>query len=114
MLLPIEKKLEDVSTILIDTPGILGENETDIGSKVKSANVVMIVYDMSDEQTVNSLKNFWLPFVQKYNPKIPIMIVGNKLDLVRINPSLSYYTRIGKILRPLMRDFDVAFSQPEN
>lgn len=96
-----------MSTILIDTPGILGENETDIGSKVKSANVAMIVYDMSDEQTVNSLKNFWLPFVQKYNSKIPILIVGNKLDLVRINPSLSYYTRIGKILRPLMRDFDV-------
>lgn len=112
-MLPIENKLEDFSTILIDSPGVLGDNEGDIGGKVKSANAILIVYDMSDEQTIASMKNFWLPFVQKYNTKVPVIIVGNKLDLVRVNPSLSYYTRIGKILRPLMREFSVAFSKKQ-
>ena len=105
--MPIETKLEDFSTILIDSPGALGENEADIGGKVKSANAILIVYDMSDEQTVASLRTYWLPFVEKYNSKVPIIIVGNKLDLVIMNPSLSYYTRIGKILRPLMKEFSV-------
>lgn len=61
---------------------------------------------MTDENTVTSIRNYWLPFVQKYNPKVPVIIVGNKLDMIRANQNLSLFTRVGKILKPLMRDFD--------
>jgi hypothetical protein len=43
-----------------------------------------------------------------FDSQVPVIVVGNKLDLIRANPSLSYYTRVGKILRPLMREFDVS------
>lgn len=105
VLLPVENKLEDFSTILIDTPSDISESENDMATKIKNAHVVLILYDMTDEQTVNNIRDFWLPFVGKYNQKVPVIIVGNKLDLIRTNNELSYFTRISKILRPLMRDF---------
>lgn len=40
------------------------------------------------------------------NIEVPVIIVGNKLDLVRTNPNLSFYTRVNKILKPLMREFE--------
>lgn len=110
ILLPIENKLEDFSTALIDTPGQVGENENEISSKIRAANCILILYDMTDEETVKNIKDFWLPLVHKYNTKVPVIIVGNKLDLIRISPNLSHYTRIGKILKPLMREFDVQTS----
>lgn len=47
--LPIENKLEDFTTILIDSPGSIGDNESDIASKVKNANAILLLYDMTDE-----------------------------------------------------------------
>lgn len=70
VLLPIENKLEDFSTILIDSPGQLGEYEAEVSGKVKSANAILLVYDMTDEQTVESLRSYWLPFIQKWNAKV--------------------------------------------
>ena len=61
--LPIENKLEDFTTILIDSPGSVGDNESDVASKIKNANAILLLYDMTDESTVNSLRNYWLPFV---------------------------------------------------
>jgi GTPase SAR1 family protein len=70
ILLPVENKLEDFSTILIDTPGNFGDAEADMGTKIKTANAIVLMYDMADEGTVNSLRNYWLPLISKYNSKV--------------------------------------------
>lgn len=88
--MPIENKLEDFSTILIDSPGQLGEYENEVVGKVKSANVILVVYDMTDEQTVDSLRSYWLPFIQKWNPKVALTHLGvryHSRKQTRPNPS---------------------------
>ena len=70
VLLPTENKLEDYTTALIDTPGDFGTDDTNISNQVKSANVILVVYDLTDEETVNNMRDFWLPFVKKHNSKV--------------------------------------------
>lgn len=114
VVLPIENKLEDYSTILIDSPGNITDEDPNVSNQVKSASAVIILYDMTDETSATTIRDFWLPFVKKFNPKVaareqvPVIIVGNKLDLVKVSSNTSYFTRIGKILRPLMRSFEVS------
>ena len=105
VLLPMENKLDNYSTCLIDTPGSF-EDDSEIKSKIKQANAILLLYDMSNEETVSSMREFWLPLITSANPKVPVIIVGNKLDLIRANPALSQFTRIGKILKPLLRQFE--------
>ena len=48
----------------------------------------MIVYDITKKQTFENAK-FWLNQLKEQNaePDLHIMLVGNKLDLVREDPS---------------------------
>lgn len=71
MVLPIENKLEDYSTILIDSPGNITDEDPNVSNQVKSASAVIILYDMTDESSVTTIKEFWLPFVKKFNPRVP-------------------------------------------
>jgi mitochondrial Rho GTPase 1 len=109
VLLPMENKLDNYSTCLIDTPGSFDDNSdvsAEMKAKIKSANAILLLYDMSNEETVKALNDFWLPLITSANTKVPVIIVGNKLDLVRANPNLSQFLRIGKILKPILRQFE--------
>lgn len=107
ILLPLENILEDFNTVLIDTPGTIEGHEADLSLKIKSANSILLLYDMSQENTVDSMKTYWLPFIEKHNPLIPVLIVANKLDVIRTNSNFSLFTRVSKVVRTLMRQFPV-------
>jgi mitochondrial Rho GTPase 1 len=77
------------------------ENE----KKIKYANSILLMYDMSNNESVEKIESYWLPLIESANDKIPVILVGTKLDLVRRDIEMSYYTRIQKILRPLMKNF---------
>ncbi len=49
--------------------------------EIEKANVIILVYDVSREETLKRLRSDWLPRIVKVNDKIPIVICGNKLDL---------------------------------
>lgn len=107
ILLPLENILEDFNTVLIDTPGTIEGHEADLVLKIKSAHSILLLYDMSQENTVDSMKTYWLPFIERHNPLIPVLIVANKLDVIRTNSNFSLFTRVSKVVRTLMRQFPV-------
>jgi hypothetical protein len=71
------------------------------------------MYDVSDSESVYRLHNYWLPRIKKViiinlikiSEKIPIVIAGNKIDV--IENQLYEVHRIHKVITPLIRDFKV-------
>jgi small GTP-binding protein len=52
-----------------------------IPQKLKSANAVLLLFDLSHAPTLESLKE-WINIVQQSAPKnAPVFVIGNKLDL---------------------------------
>ncbi len=61
---------------------------------VKGAQGVLFVYDLTREDTRRSLEEYWMPMVWRLAGRIPMVLVGNKVDLVedRIRPEdYAYY-----------------------
>src|SRR5574340_1633639 len=61
---------------------------------VKGAQGVLFVYDLTREDTRRSLEEYWMPMVWRIAGRIPMVLVGNKVDLIedRIRPGdYAYY-----------------------
>ena len=51
-------------------------------SDYKDSEIIIFVYDITNKNSFESIKNFWYEEVQKYCKKKPmVLILGNKLDL---------------------------------
>ncbi len=63
-------------------------------SAVKGAQAVLFVYDLTREDTRRSMEEYWMPMVWRLAGRIPMVLVGNKVDLIqdRIRPEeYAYY-----------------------
>uniref|UniRef100_A0A3Q3Q1H3 Mitochondrial Rho GTPase n=1 Tax=Monopterus albus TaxID=43700 RepID=A0A3Q3Q1H3_MONAL len=68
--IPADVTPEKVPTHIVDYSG--------------NANVVCVVYDVSNEDTIDKIKTKWIPLVNgdaEKGKKLPIILVGNKSDL---------------------------------
>ena len=80
----LKKTINDVCLEIWDTAG--QERYQSLAPMYyRGANAVLVVYDLSDLSTVNRAKQWILQLGEKTNDYIPIIIVGNKCDLVNIN-----------------------------
>jgi GTPase SAR1 family protein len=43
--------------------------------------VIILVYDVNNCECIKKLRTYWIPRVIRINDKIPIILVGNKVDL---------------------------------
>jgi len=43
---------------------------------------MVLVYDLSREETFNRLEDYWLPLIERCYKNIPVIIAGNKMDLM--------------------------------
>ena len=51
----------------------LGEikNEVQINESIKEADVLLLLYDISKKETVDGLKQRWMPKINKINSQVP-------------------------------------------
>lgn len=104
IVLPAETALDGCTTLLIDSDGSkLKEAENE--KKISFANSILLMYDMTNAESVENLESYWLPLIERVNSGVPVILVGSKLDMVKRDMEMSYYTRIHKILRPVMKKF---------
>lgn len=53
-------------------------------TNLDNVDVIVLVYDLARAETFNRLEGHWLPLIEQYyNGEIPVVIAGNKLDLVQ-------------------------------
>jgi GTPase SAR1 family protein len=57
------------------------EHEQTTDNEIDKANVIVLVYDVNNVECIKRLKSYWIPRITKINDKIPIILVGNKVDL---------------------------------
>lgn len=56
----------------------------ELQDEIQKASVVCVVYDVSEETTVEKIRTKWIPLVNgdtRRGPRVPIILVGNKSDL---------------------------------
>ncbi|CAD8044043.1 unnamed protein product [Paramecium primaurelia] len=90
----------ECNTTLIDTKCQLNQ----IPEQVKIADVILLMYSIDDDGSCERLKKFWLKELKEKEFKQPIIIVGNKLDLMGVEDDRDY-CRIFKVIKQLVKDF---------
>uniref|UniRef100_UPI003AADA5F5 mitochondrial Rho GTPase 2 isoform X5 n=1 Tax=Centroberyx gerrardi TaxID=166262 RepID=UPI003AADA5F5 len=81
--IPADVTPEKVPTHIVDYSETEQTDEV-LKDEIIKANVVCVVYDVTNEDTIDKIKTKWIPLVngeaEKGN-KVPIILVGNKSDL---------------------------------
>ncbi|EGR27042.1 hypothetical protein IMG5_202800 [Ichthyophthirius multifiliis] len=98
-----------VSTILIDTNGdiltIIDDWKSQyLINQIKTSEIILLFYDLQNNQSIQSLSNKWIPFINLHSQDVPIIIIGNKCDLAQeICSQIPENNRIEKVIIPLIK-----------
>ena len=85
---------------LIDTP----TSEQNIITEIKQANIIILVYDLSNLETITPLAQYWLPLIEQYHSSLSVILLGNKYDLVIDDKEKHNKTNTVRILRMLFKE----------
>lgn len=81
--IPADVTPERVPTHIVDSSE-MEQTEDELREEIAKANVVCIVYDVSEPGTIEQIACKWIPLVNglaERNSRLPIILVGNKSDL---------------------------------
>ncbi|KAG9306215.1 hypothetical protein G9A89_016119 [Geosiphon pyriformis] len=78
--IPPEITPENVTTHIVDSSA-RPENRDTLEMEIRKAHVICIVYSIDDPHTFNRLANYWLPYIRGLGVNVPVVLVGNKIDL---------------------------------
>ncbi|CAH7688982.1 P-loop containing nucleoside triphosphate hydrolase protein [Phakopsora pachyrhizi] len=92
----------DITTHLIDTSS-RPEERHHLESEIRKAHVVVIIYSIEDPVSFDRITTYWLPTIRSLGVNVPVILVGNKLDL-RGGQYVSNEAFQSE-LAPLMREF---------
>lgn len=80
VVVPEDATPEHVHVSIVDTPG--GPSGLPkVNESVESADVVVLVYSVDDLSSIENVKNVWLKKFREAAVSVPIILVGNKIDL---------------------------------
>ncbi|KDN47152.1 mitochondrial Rho GTPase 1 [Tilletiaria anomala UBC 951] len=78
--LPVEVAPEGVVTKISDTSSS-PEKRSHMESELRRANVICIVYSIEAPASFDRIPNYWLPYLRSLGINVPVILVGNKIDL---------------------------------
>ncbi|GMI65608.1 MIRO-related GTP-ase 1, embryo defective 2473 [Hibiscus trionum] len=104
-LLPPTRLPEDfypdrVPITIIDTSAN-PEDKGKLAEELKRADAVVLTYACDQPETLNRLSAFWLPELRQLEVKVPVIVVGCKLDLRDDHQQVS----LEQVMSPIMQQF---------
>ncbi|XP_052193595.1 mitochondrial Rho GTPase 1-like [Diospyros lotus] len=78
--LPVDMFPDRVPVTILDTSSSL-ENRGRLAEELKRADAVVLTYACDQPATLDRLSTFWLPELRRLEVKVPVIVVGCKLDL---------------------------------
>ncbi|CAJ0864264.1 5117_t:CDS:10 [Entrophospora sp. SA101] len=78
--IPPEVTPEKVITHIVDSSS-RSENRDQLENEIKKAHVICIVYSIENTHTFSRLASYWLPYIRSLGVNVPVVLVGNKIDL---------------------------------
>jgi len=97
--IPADVTPEHVPTCIVDY-SVQDQDESLLQDEIHKASVVCIVYSVIDEDSIQRLTTYWLPFLRHTlgeDHRTPVILVGNKVDMTDIQTLES--------ILPIMNDF---------
>lgn len=97
--IPADVTPEKVPTHIVDYSS-QEQDEDRLQEELEKANVVCIVYSVDDEDSIERITTFWLPYLRRClgeDHRTPVILVGNKTDM------LDFSTM--ETMMPIMNDF---------
>ncbi|KAM6558640.1 hypothetical protein CsatA_027879 [Cannabis sativa] len=98
--LPADFFPDFVPLTIIDTSSSL-ESRTKRNEELKRADAVVLTYACDQPMTLTRLCNYWLPELRQLEVKVPVIVVGCKLDLRDEREPIS----IEQLMSPIMQEF---------
>ncbi|XP_065636351.1 mitochondrial Rho GTPase 1 [Quercus suber] len=98
--LPEDFYPDRVPVTIIDTSSRV-EDDGKVAEELKKADAVVLTYACDEPSTLDRLSSFWLPKLRKLEVKVPVIVVGCKLDLRDDNQQLS----LEQVMSPIMQQF---------
>ncbi|CAI9282217.1 unnamed protein product [Lactuca saligna] len=97
--LPEDMFPDRVPVNVIDTSASM-ENRGRLAEELKSADAVVLTYACDKPSTLDRLSTFWLPELRRLEVRVPVIVVGCKLDL-RDEQAVS----LEQVMSPIMQQF---------
>lgn len=97
--LPPDFYPDRVPLTIIDTSS-RPEDRNKLGAECKKADAIVLTYACDQPATLNQLSSYWLPELRHLEVKVPVIVVGCKLDL-RDDQQLS----LEQVMTPIMHQF---------
>ncbi|KAL2323554.1 hypothetical protein Fmac_027933 [Flemingia macrophylla] len=91
---------DSVPLTLIDTPSSLAKQGT-LVEELKRADAVVLTYACDEPVSFERVSTYWLPELRKLEVKVPVIVVGCKLDLRNENQLVS----LERLTTPIMQQF---------
>ncbi|KAI4349984.1 hypothetical protein L6164_010517 [Bauhinia variegata] len=98
--LPEDLYPDRVPITIIDTSS-RAEDSDKVSEELKRADTVVLTYACDRPETLDRLSSFWLPLLRKLEVKVPVIVVGCKLDLRDENQQVS----LEQVMSPIMQQF---------
>ncbi|KAI8022728.1 Mitochondrial Rho GTPase 1 [Camellia lanceoleosa] len=98
--LPDDMYPDRVPVTIIDTSSSL-ENRGKLAEELKRADAVVLTYACDQAATLDRLSTFWLPELRRLEVKVPVIVVGCKLDLRDDHNPVS----LEQVMSPIMQQF---------
>jgi len=98
--IPAELTPEKVVTCIVDFSSV-EQNEKQLMSEIKRADVICVVYAVDEEDTLASVTDHWLPLIRSIlgdEHRTPVILVGNKVDMID-------YSTMESVM-PIMNEYD--------
>ncbi|KAJ6397571.1 hypothetical protein OIU77_018561 [Salix suchowensis] len=89
-----------VPITIIDTSSKV-EDAGKVAEELKRADAVVLTYACDRPETLDRLSTFWLPELRQIEVKVPVIVVGCKLDLRDENQQVS----LEQVMSPIMQQF---------
>lgn len=51
---------------------------------MNNADIILLMYDLSNPETVERLGRYWMRVISGINSTIPVVVCGNKLDKLEL------------------------------
>ncbi|WOL03779.1 mitochondrial Rho GTPase 1-like [Canna indica] len=97
--LPAEYYPDRVPLTIIDTSS-RPENKAKLIADCKSADAIVLTYACDRPATLDRLRTYWLPELRRLEVKVPVIVVGCKLDL-RDEQQVS----LEQVMSPIMQQY---------
>lgn len=97
--IPADVTPERVPTHIVDYSS-QEQDEDILQEEMAKSNVICIIYSVDDEDSIERITSFWLPYIRTHlgeQHRVPVILVGNKCDLMDFSTE--------EIMRPIMNDF---------